>query len=135
MTKVIDNPAVKKSWPVVEEFLLIHTKQEYEQAVKTLNNLLDEIGDNENHPLYGLLEVMGTLIELYEQEHYSFETVFGIDTLKFLMKEHHLNQADLPELGSQGVVSEILNGKRQLNLQQIRKLSDRFKVSPEVFFD
>ena len=50
------------------------------------------------------------------------------------MDEHHLKQADLPEIGSQGVVSEILNGKRELNVRQIQALADRFHVSPAVFF-
>ena len=135
MVKTIDHPSVKKSWPVVENFLLIHTKQEYEHAVETLHRLLDEIGDNENHRLYGLLEVLGTLIEHYEEEHLDIGSVSGRDALKYLMEEHHLHQNDLPEIGSQGVVSEILNGKRQLNVNQIKKLSERFKVSPEVFFD
>lgn len=135
MVKVIDNPVVEKSWLAMEGLLLIHNKQKYERAVETLNLLLDEIGDNEDHPLYGLLEVMGTLIECYEQENYDFKPASGVEALKFLMEEHNLHQEDLPEIGSQGVVSEILNEKRQLNVNQIKKLSERFKVSPEVFFD
>jgi HTH-type transcriptional regulator/antitoxin HigA len=49
------------------------------------------------------------------------------------MEEHNLKQSDLSEIGSQGVVSEILNGKRTLNVAQIKALSKRFKVSPAVF--
>jgi HTH-type transcriptional regulator / antitoxin HigA len=49
------------------------------------------------------------------------------------MEEHGLKQADLPEIGSQGVLSEILSGKRQLNARQIKLLSKRFKVSTAVF--
>jgi HTH-type transcriptional regulator/antitoxin HigA len=49
------------------------------------------------------------------------------------MEEHGLKQLDLSEIGSQGVVSEILSGKRQLNIRQIKILSKRFKVSPAVF--
>ena len=55
------------------------------------------------------------------------------DTLKYLMKEHDLKQSDLTEIGSQGVVSEILSGKRELNTRQIKLLSRRFHVSPSVF--
>jgi HTH-type transcriptional regulator/antitoxin HigA len=57
----------------------------------------------------------------------------GADSLRFLMEEHGLRQSDLPEVGSQGVVSEILEGKRELNVRQIRALSRRFGVSPSVF--
>jgi HTH-type transcriptional regulator/antitoxin HigA len=49
------------------------------------------------------------------------------------MEEHGLKQSDLPEIGSQGVVSEIPSGKRQLNVRQLKLLSERFKVSPAVF--
>ena len=58
----------------------------------------------------------------------------GIDVLSYLMEEHSLSQSDLPEVGSQGVVSEILNGKRKLNVRQIEALAKRFKVSPATFF-
>ena len=51
------------------------------------------------------------------------------------MKTHHLRQSDLTEIGSQGVVSEILTGKRKLNLRQVKKLAKRFKVTPETFID
>ena len=57
----------------------------------------------------------------------------GIDALRYLMEAHGLRQTDLPEIGSQGVVSEILNGRRELNLRQIKALAARFKVSPETF--
>ena len=50
------------------------------------------------------------------------------------MEEHGLSQSELPEVGSQGVVSEVLNGKRELNTRQIEALSLRFHLSPAVFF-
>ena len=50
-----------------------------------------------------------------------------------IMDEHGLTQSDLPEVGSQGVVSDILRGKRDLNIRQIRALAQRFHVSPAVF--
>ena len=56
-----------------------------------------------------------------------------IETLKMLMAEHGLKQTDLPGIGSQGVVSEILSGKRRLNMRQIKYLSNRFRVPPAVF--
>ncbi|CAG0940149.1 partial Antitoxin HigA, partial [Candidatus Brocadiaceae bacterium] len=99
-----------------------------------LNQLLDEVGDNEQHPLYSLLDTMGTLISCYEQEHCTIPDASPQDVLAYLMQEHGLKQSDLSEIGSQGVVSEILNGKRQLNKRQIVALAERFAVSPEVFF-
>jgi HTH-type transcriptional regulator/antitoxin HigA len=49
------------------------------------------------------------------------------------MDEHGLTQSDLSEVGSQGVISDILRGKRVLNVRQIRALAERFQVSPAVF--
>jgi len=133
MVKTMDAPVLKKSWPMVENYLTIHNKHDYELAVNMLNQLLDEMGGNEKHPLYGFLDVLGIVIENYETEHYDLDGASGADALKYLMQEHDLRQDDLPEIGSQGVVSEILNGKRQLNVGQIQKLSKRFKVSPAIF--
>jgi HTH-type transcriptional regulator/antitoxin HigA len=73
------------------------------------------------------------LIEAYEADNFPDREGNPIDTLKYLMEEHGVRQADLPEIGSQGVVSEVLSGKRQLNLRQVKLLSERFKVSPAVF--
>jgi len=53
--------------------------------------------------------------------------------VQFFMDEHGLTQSDLPEIGSQEVVSEILNGKRELNVRLIRALAKRFHVSPAMF--
>jgi HTH-type transcriptional regulator/antitoxin HigA len=55
--------------------------------------------------------------------------------LKFLMKAHHLSQSDLPEIASQGVLSEILRGKRTLNLRQTKLLAKRFGVAPATFIN
>ena len=119
---------------VSEQCLLtIRTEADYDRAVKRLNTLLNEVGADERHPLYGLLDTLGILLEAYEAEHHSLPDSSGPDILRYLMQEHALSQSDLPEVGSQGVVSEILSGKRALNLRQIRALAARFHVSPAVF--
>ena len=133
MVKTINEPVLRKTWAPVESYLSIHTKHDYELAVKLLTQLIDEIGENEKHPLFSLLEVLGIVIENYEAEHYGWEDISGVEVLKSLIAEHELKQEDLPEIGSQGVVSEVLHGKRQLNVNQIKKLADRFSVNPAVF--
>ncbi len=80
-----------------------------------------------------MLDTLGTLIAAYEDEHYPIRDVDGVEMLKFFMEEHSLTQSDLPEVGSQGVVSEILNGKRELNMRQVRALAKRFHVPPAMF--
>jgi antitoxin component HigA of HigAB toxin-antitoxin module len=58
-------------------------EEEYEQALTRLNDLLDEIGTNEQHPLYHLLDTLGTIIEAYEIEHYPIPNCHGNDVLNF----------------------------------------------------
>ena len=124
---------LEKNWTHLRPVLVIHNEREYDRAVERLNALLDEIGANERHPLYDLLDTLGTLIAAYEDEHYPIRDVDGVEMLKFFMEEHSLTQSDLPEVGSQGVVSEILNGKRELNMRQVRALAKRFHVPPAMF--
>lgn len=88
---------------------------------------------NNNPQLESLIDTLGTLIKDYEDRNITEPDADPIGVLQYLMEEHQLKQSDLHELGSQGVVSEILNGKRQLNIRQIKALSERFHVSPAVF--
>ena len=113
--------------------LNIQNEQDYDLVLERLNGLIDEVGTDEGHPLYSLLDTLGTVVHAWEEEHYPMPKLEGADALRSLMEEHGLTQSDLPEVGSQGVVSEILGGKRVLNVRQIRALSERFGVSPAVF--
>ena len=124
---------IQSHWAVVHPLLTIRDEREYDLAVERLNSLLDEIGTDERHPLYGPLDTLGTLIRAYEEEYYSIPQISGAEMVRHFMDEHDLAQSDFPEVGSQGVVSEILNGKRELNVRQIRALAKRFRVSPAVF--
>ena len=111
----------------------IRTKKEYERAVGLLDAILDEIGEDEKHPMADLADAIGVFVERYEAEHSPIPAGKPADVLRFLMIENGLRQSDFPEIGSQGVVSEILSNKRELNTRQIRKLAKRFCVSAAVF--
>jgi HTH-type transcriptional regulator/antitoxin HigA len=130
---IVMSQELQQHWTAVSPLLSIRNEHEYDLAIEHLNRLLDEIGSNEQHPLYTLLDTLGTLIHAYEEEHHPLPECSGVDMLRFLMEEHGLTQSDLPEVGSQGVVSDLLRGKRELNIRQIRALATRFHVSPSVF--
>jgi len=99
-----------------------------------MNTLLDQIGDDEDHPLADLLDVISTLVADYEDTHWAEVGAEPRDVLKFLMEQHGLTQSDLrAEVGTQGVVSEILAGGRSINVRQAKALSKRFGVSAAVF--
>ena len=125
---------IAKVWPDIQPiFSVPHNEKDYNKLVNLLDSLIDEVGNNENHPLASLMETIGSLIETYESQYINETEGNPINALNALMDEHGLKQSDLPEIGSQGIVSEILSGKRQLNVRQIKMLSKRFKVSPAVF--
>ena len=130
----IELKKIAKVWPDIQPiFSVPHNEKDYNKLVNLLDSLIDEVRNDENHPLTSLLETIGSLIETYESQYINEIEGDPIDALNALMEEHGLKQLDLSEIGSQGVVSEILSGKRQLNVRQIKILSKRFKVSPAVF--
>lgn len=111
----------------------VRTPADYDKAVALLNHLLDSGAARDGHPLSDLVDTLGVLIGEYDSEHFPLAEVSPLDSLRFLMEQHHLTQSELPEIGSQGVVSEVLTGKRELNLRQIRALSTRFSVPASLF--
>lgn len=121
-------------WPSIKNiFSVPHSNNEYESLVLLLDDLIDEIGENEKHPLASLMESIGNLIETYENNNFPLIHGNPVESLRYLMSEHNLTQSELPEIGSQGVVSEVLKGKRNLNIRQVKELSARFDISPLVF--
>lgn len=121
-------------WRFVAPVLTEPTNEaEYEALVDTMNELLDRVGEDDDHPLSGLLERVGDLVLAYEAVHYPIPDAEPREVLAFLMEQHGLTQSDLPEVASQSVISEILNGNRQLNANHIRALVKRFGVSADAF--
>lgn len=81
------------------------------------------------------IELLTLLIERYEADRFPIPTSDPITTLRYLMERHGLSQKDLiPEFGVESTVSLVLSGKRQMNRDHIARLSERFHVSPAVFF-
>jgi HTH-type transcriptional regulator/antitoxin HigA len=112
----------------------IASQAEYERAMAEVDQLVDATDGQDSHPLWGLIAVAGDRIRAYEARVHPWPDASSPSTvLASLMQEHGLRQTDLPEIGSQGVVSEVLAGKRQLNTRQVASLAKRFAVSAEVF--
>lgn len=130
---------VKNLLPAWEQFRAatdiapIRDAAHYARMSKILEALLDETDGDEAHPAMALVDIVGDLIEDFEAEHHLLSETTGVQALQFLMEQHGLKQSDLPEIGSQGVVSEILTGKRELNIRQVRALGERFGVSAATF--
>ena len=112
----------------------IRSERHYKAMTEFMNELLDEIGDRELHPLAGLLDVVTMFVRDYEEREVKIPAASPAAVLRFLMDQHGLRQIDLADVfGSQSNVSEVLSGKREINARQARALGRQLMVSPAVF--
>jgi HTH-type transcriptional regulator/antitoxin HigA len=80
------------------------------------------------------IELLTLLVDRYEQAHYSLPKADAISVLRFVIEKQGLTQRDLiPEFGTESAVSMFLRGQRKLTVEQVRKLSARFKLPADVF--
>jgi len=129
-------PDIIKNFEQISNFIFVPTNEnEYSQIAGLLDAITDIVRDNENHPLSNLMDVLGVLIENYEDRFIPEPESDPIAVLKHFMKEYHLKPDDLSELGGHDIISEILDRKRKLNTKQIKLLSERFNISESVFFN
>jgi HTH-type transcriptional regulator / antitoxin HigA len=82
-----------------------------------------------------LIALLTLLVEEYEDKNYPVPQAGPLDIIRHLMEANNLRQKDLADVfGTESIVSDVLNGKRDLAKDHIRRLSARFHVSPAVFF-
>ncbi|RJF99481.1 helix-turn-helix domain-containing protein [Noviherbaspirillum saxi] len=138
-TATIDPAVIAPAWNAFQDSLpvkigTIHNDAQYEQMVGLMNGLLDVVGDDENHELADFLDLVGQLVEDYENTRHAIPEAAPHEVLRFLMEQHGLKQTDMAEeVGGQSVVSEILSGKREINARQAKALAARFGVSVAAF--
>ncbi|MCW4153009.1 transcriptional regulator [Halomonas sp. 18H] len=114
MSAILDQAAMH--WAHIAPLLTEPENEEgYDAKVEALDELLDMVGDDEDHPLAGLAARLGDIIEAYDEEHRPMPEASSVDVLRYLMEPHGVTQSHMPEIGPQPVVSAILAGKRSLN--------------------
>lgn len=112
------------------------TRAQYQTLVESLDAVLDAGGADEANRLAPLAVMLGDLVSAYEETHQPMPPAMSApETLRWFMARDGLRQCDLPEIGNQAKVSEILAGGRTLNLRQARALAGRFGVPLELFLD
>jgi HTH-type transcriptional regulator / antitoxin HigA len=112
---------------------VIHNEKENERYLAMLEELdrKSKLSPAEQR----LAELLTLLIENFEEKAYALKPARPIDILSELIEANSLKQKDLVDVfGTPSIIFEVLNGKRGLTIDHIRKLSRRFHVSPEVFF-
>jgi HTH-type transcriptional regulator / antitoxin HigA len=111
----------------------IRSEAELEKATSIMNELLDR--DKLDEGARDYLDVLGDLVERYEEEHYAMEPVSEQETLRFLIEQRGVTQAQTANMAgiAESTISAVLSGKRQLTRNQIEKLAAYFHVSPGLF--
>lgn len=108
----------------------IKSESDYYNALARLEMVFDaKIGTLESDEA----DILGLLIDEYEKKHFPIESPDPIEAIKIRMEEMQLKQVDLiDEFGGKNRVSEILNRKRKLTVDMIRKLTKRLNLSPAL---
>lgn len=108
----------------------IRTKADYEHALAEVERLW---GAKSGTPEGDRLDILATLIDAYETEHYPMDPPDPVEAIKFRMEQQGLSRKDLePLIGTRTRVAEVLNRKRGLSLRMIRRLHDQLGISAEV---
>jgi HTH-type transcriptional regulator/antitoxin HigA len=108
----------------------IKTKKDYEQAISRLELIFDSKKGTKNGDE---LEILGMLIDNYENEKFPIGFPDPIEAIKFRMEQLGYNQTDLAEIvGLKSRASEILNRKRKLSIEMIRQIHERLNIPTEV---
>ena len=135
-TPSLDVKALQKTWAAfdrVAHLRPIRSQEEYDRTVSLMNYLLDMVGDQEDHALSGLLDLVGGLVTDYDTSHYTIEASEPSEVLRYLIELRGLKQSDLAEIVPQSNLSAILAGKRKISATLAGKLAKFFNISPAVF--
>lgn len=135
--KAVPEPqAILRAWMPFKQVIgvtAVHSEADYAQAQATIDALLDEIGDDENHPLAEVLDYLADQVKAYEDEHFPIPAATPKEVLRFLMQQHGLKQENLGDCAPQSRISDILNGKRAISKAMAKRLAQRFHVRADVF--
>jgi len=111
----------------------ITSQEELDRTQTIINELLDKPDLTIEEEEY--LDVLGSLVYEYEQQQEPIPDIYGVELLQVLLQERNLKQKDLvPIFRTESIVSDVLNGKRQLTKRHIQELSEFFNLSSAVFF-
>lgn len=131
-----DIKAIQTSWQkfdTMAHLRPIHDEKGYVRMTALMNSLLDVAGDDEDHPLSSLLDLVSDMVAKYEQEHYAIEAAEPKDALRFLMEARGMKQEDLSAVVPQSNLSAILSGKRKISATLAGQLAKFFGVSAALF--
>lgn len=129
-------PELAKAWEALQQLAVlrpIRNQADFQQVHSLANTLADEIGDDENHPLFSMFELAMDLIQRWEEEHVIIPDTEPKEVLRFLLEENNLKQKDLRDIASPALISDILAGRREISRMLAKNLAARFGVNVSAF--
>ena len=135
-TTAADPQALLRAWLPFRELIgvmAVKSEEDYHRARSTIDALLDEIGEDESHPLAELLDLLASQTEAWEARRLSLPRAELHEVLRLQMQQHDLRQDDFADCAPQSRISEILNGRRAISKNVVKALSRRFGVPAGVF--
>ena len=131
-----DLPELAQAWTTLQRHAVIRpirNEADFERVHALADELSDEVGDDETHPLFSLFEIVMDLIERWEVEHVAIPDSSPHEVLRHLLEENGLKQKDLLEIASPSLISDILSGRREISKKLAKSLAARFNVSVDAF--
>lgn len=124
------------AWTVVQKqapLRPVRGEEEFEHLHAFADWLADEVGDNEDHPLYSLFELAMQLIEDWESENVEIPEAQPREVLRHLLEVNNLKQKDLGDIASHTLISDILAGRKEISKNLAKALAERFSVNVGAF--
>ena len=135
--KAVPEPsAILQAWTPFKRLIgvtSVNNEEDYAQACATINTLLAEVGDKEDHPLAEVLDYLANQVKTYEDENFQIPDAEPMEILRFLMEQNNLKQEDLGECAPQSRISDILSGNRSISKEIAKRLANRFHVRADLF--
>jgi HTH-type transcriptional regulator/antitoxin HigA len=131
-----DMQAILAAWRALRDLMgvgVVRTAQDYARANALIERMLDEVGEDEHHPLAEVLDLIADQVSVYEARTVDIPDAPPRDVLSFLMKSHGLRQEDLADCAPQSRISDILNARRTISKGIAKALAQRFGVRADAF--
>jgi HTH-type transcriptional regulator / antitoxin HigA len=132
----LDVQAILAAWRPLRDLMgvgVVRTAEDYARANAVIERIIDEIGEDEHHPLAEVLDLIDDQVSAYEARTVDVPDAPPHEVLRFLMESQGLRQEDLSDCAPQGRISDILNGRRTISKGIAKALAQRFGVRVDAF--
>lgn len=129
-------PEITRAWMTFQDHAglrPIRNAADFDRVQALANALADDVGDDDQHPLYSLFEIVMDMIERWEDQHVQIAPAPPREVLRHLLEANNLKQKDLEGIASQTLVSDILAGRREISKRLAKALAERFHVDISAF--